>query len=185
MVISKKSINFGSYSAWYTVEIIFAYIKTRLFYRPARIIKNGTCIRGLKNIKFGKGFTCGRYNRIDAYSLLGDKRKTLIFGENVEINDRCHIASMYEINIGNNVLIASNVYITDHDHGNDSRLNGNEIFEALPVKINNNVWIGENVVILKGVEIGANSVIGASAVVTKSVPANCIAVGNPARCIKI
>ena len=53
-----------------------------------------------------------------------------------------------------------------------------------PVKICENVWIGENAIILPGIEIGKNSIIGAGSVVTKNVPENCIVAGNPARIIK-
>lgn len=54
----------------------------------------------------------------------------------------------------------------------------------MPVTIGNNVWLGSRVMILKGVSIGDNSVIGASSVVTKPIPANCIAAGNPAKIIR-
>lgn len=70
------------------------------------------------------------------------------------------------------------------------RLDGNETEEpffrtyALPVEIQDNVWIGGGVVILPGVTIGKNSVVGAGSVVTRSIPANCVAVGNPCRVIR-
>jgi len=56
--------------------------------------------------------------------------------------------------------------------------------ETRPVKISDNVWIGMNAIILKGVTIGENSVVAAGAVVTKSVPANCVVAGNPAAVVK-
>ena len=55
---------------------------------------------------------------------------------------------------------------------------------ALPIKIEDNVWIGGGAIILPGVTIGRNSVIGAGSVVTRSIPADCVAVGNPCRVIK-
>ncbi|MBF1332794.1 MAG: acetyltransferase, partial [Leptotrichia sp.] len=116
----------------------------------------------------------------------------LIIGDNVQINDYVHLACGKSLIIENDVLIASKVYISDINHGNYSGKNhscpeekakNREIF-AKPVKICENVWIGENAVILPGIEIGKNSVVGAGAVVTKSIPENCIVAGNPAIIIK-
>ena len=95
--------------------------------------------------------------------------------------------------IGDNVLIASKVYITDLNHGNYSgkeQSNPQEIAKerkiyTKPVKIENNVWIGENVSILSGVKIGENAILGANSVVTKNVPKNSIVAGNPAKVIKV
>lgn len=84
------------------------------------------------------------------------------------------------ITIGNNVRCGANSYITDTDaHSDDYRAGKDR-----PVVIEDNVWLGMNVVVLKGVHIGKNSLIGANSVVTKDIPANVIAVGNPCRVIK-
>ena len=97
------------------------------------------------------------------------------------------------IEIGDNVLIASNVqiYTATHSTKVNERIvqnweEGKEICKtyALPVKIENGVWIGGGAIILPGVTIGENSVIGAGSIVTRSIPANCVAVGNPCRVIK-
>lgn len=82
--------------------------------------------------------------------------------------------------IGNNVRCGANSYITDTDgHSDDYRAGKDR-----PVVIEDNVWLGMNVVVLKGVHIGKNSLIGANSVVTKDIPANVIAVGNPCKVIK-
>ena len=95
--------------------------------------------------------------------------------------------------IGDNVLMASKIYISDCTHGfyngdhRDSSPNQapqEREYSMAPVHIGNNVWIGESVTILPGVTIGVGSIIGANCVVTKSIPKNVIAVGNPARIIK-
>lgn len=94
------------------------------------------------------------------------------------------IAAAGSIRIGNNVLCGANTTITDFDwHGiePDKR---NHPADPKPVVIEDNVWLGLNVVVLKGVTIGKNTVIGANSLVTKSVPANVIAAGNPCKVIK-
>lgn len=95
------------------------------------------------------------------------------------INRNCTIVSMESIKIGNGVTIGPNVCIFDHDHNTNC---GHEEFPYVckEVVIGDNVWIGAQAVILKGVHIGKNAVIAAGAVVTKDVPENCIAMGVPA-----
>ena len=134
--------------------------------------------------------TTGVGCRLEAYS---STKKTLKFGKNVQINDYVHITAMSKVIIGDNVLMASKIYISDCTHGfyggseNDS--SPNEIptsrsYEVKHVVIENNVWLGEFVSVLPGVTIGEGSIIGANSVVNKSIPPNCIAVGSPARIVK-
>lgn len=82
--------------------------------------------------------------------------------------------------IGNNVRCGANSYITDTDSHNDDYRAGKDS----EVIIDDNVWIGMNVIILKGVHIGKNSVIGAGSIVTKDIPENAIAAGNPCKIIR-
>ena len=85
-----------------------------------------------------------------------------------------------EIKIEDNVRIGANCIITDGDaHFNDPRSGS-----PRPVHICRNVWLGMNVTVLKGVTIGENSVIGAGSIVTKDIPANVVAAGNPCKVIK-
>lgn len=85
-----------------------------------------------------------------------------------------------KITIGNNVRVGANVTIMDGDaHQDDPRAGMNA-----PVHICENVWIGANSIVLKGVTIGRNSLIGAGSVVTKDIPSNVVAAGNPCRVIK-
>ena len=89
--------------------------------------------------------------------------------------------------IGNNVKIGGCVLITDTDaHPMDymARRSSNEGTKSAPVVIEDDVWVGAHCIILKGVTIGARSIIGAGSVVTKSIPADCVAGGNPCRVIK-
>lgn len=115
---------------------------------------------------------------------------SIIIGKNVCLNFRCHIGAINQIIIGDNVLIGSNVLITDHSHGiNDDEdidiaPSKRKLYSKGPVIIEDNVWIGENVSILPNVRIGKNSIIGANSVVLKDVPAFSIVAGNPAKVIK-
>lgn len=188
--ISIDKILPGKYSILSLFNLFISIIYTKLILPNARIIRIPSQIRGADRIKVGKRFTTGRYCRLDAFGYIDeDKYIKLLIGENVEINDRCHISAIEHIEIQDNVLIASGVYISDHDHG---KTNADDL-TTIPklrslitssVVIEKNVWIGENVIILKGVTIGSNSIIAAGAVVTKSVPPNVVAGGIPAKIIK-
>ncbi len=93
------------------------------------------------------------------------------------------IQAATRISIGNGVMMAQRAYITDSDwHGIYDRCM--PVGQTRPVVIGDNVWIGDNALVCKGVTIGDNSIIGAGAVVSKDIPANCIAAGNPARVVK-
>ncbi len=93
------------------------------------------------------------------------------------------IGSAHSVSIGDNCMIASNVYISDSDwHDIYNRVS---MGTTAPVKIEENVWIGDSAIICKGVTIGENSIIGAGAVVARDIPGNSIAAGNPAKVIKI
>lgn len=176
------------------VEILYLMkckLITLIFFSKSRLIRLPIDVRGKKGINFGKNLTTGKYCRLESFSK--DGNKTLFFGTNVQINDFVHINALKNVKIGDNVLIASKVFITDLEHGS---YKGDE-YDSVPdsivkdrdlsshdVIIEDNVWIGEMVSILPGVTIGKNSIIGSNSVVTKSIPENCIAVGNPAKVIK-
>jgi len=103
----------------------------------------------------------------------------------IKIGDHCgfsgtSIGAAREIIIGNNVLCGANVVITDFDWHLDISNT-----EPRPVIIHDNVWIGLNTVVLKGVEIGENSIIGANSLVVSNIPANVIAGGNPCKVLKV
>jgi acetyltransferase-like isoleucine patch superfamily enzyme len=92
------------------------------------------------------------------------------------------IGSASEIRIGDNCMLASQAYITDSDwHDIYNRV---ATGKTAPVKIENNVWIGDSAIVCKGVTIGENSIVGAGAIVVDSIPANTIAAGNPAKVVK-
>lgn len=111
-----------------------------------------------------------------------DCGKNIKIGKNVFINACCRFQDQGGIEIGDGSLIGHNTTIAtlNHDFNPAKRQN----LTPRPVKIGKNVWIGSDCTILPGVEIGDGAIIGAGSVVTKSIPANTIAVGNPARVIK-
>lgn len=105
-------------------------------------------------------------------------------GDNFFLNVNGKLMDSGKITIGNNVFIAPNVCIVTEEHAMDveQRLEGLEYTH--PVTIGDNVWICTGAIVLPGVTIGANSVIGAGSVVTKDIPPNSLAVGNPCKVIR-
>lgn len=105
-------------------------------------------------------------------------------GENFYANVNCVILDEAKVSFGDNVFIAPNCgfYTAGHPFDVEQRNSGLEY--ARPISIGNNVWIGAQACILPGVTVGDNSVIGAGSVVTKDIPANVLAVGNPCRVIR-
>lgn len=91
------------------------------------------------------------------------------------------------VTIGDNVKVGACVLITDtdaHPMNYEVRRTSNEGTKSAPIVIEDDVWVGAHSIILKGVTIGARSIIGAGSVVTKSIPADCVAAGNPCKVIK-
>lgn len=179
-----------SYMILEKVRLAWSLVLTKLYFPHARLIRFPSVIRGRVFIKGGRGLTSGYFCRIDAIKCSPDFEPEIFFGTNVQINDSVHIAACKSISIGDNVLIASRVFITDHNHGSfpverEFHLPpASRKLSYSPVTIEPNVWIGEGAIVLPGVTIGASTVVGAAAVITKSVPPNSLVVGNPARIIK-
>lgn len=134
------------------------------------------------NVSVGHGFIC-------------DYGCHIHIGNNVTVNTGCTFIDCNRITIGNNVLIAPNVQIYTATHPVElaERLtpietdNGTEYVRhtyALPVTIEDGCWLGGGVIVLPGVTLGRGSVIGAGSVVTKSIPPNSLAAGNPCRVIR-
>jgi lipopolysaccharide O-acetyltransferase len=149
---------------------------------------------GLSCIEMGEDFCAGsglclhavvEYNR----QLFSPK---IVIGDHVHVSQWVHIAATNLVHIGHNVLIGSKVIITDHNHGQYSRLHSSpEIPPASrpldrdrSVVIGNNVWLGDGVVVAPGAVIGDGSVIGPNSVVRGEIPPACIATGIPARVAK-
>ena len=106
------------------------------------------------------------------------------FGNNVYANFNLTLVDDVDIYVGDSVMFGPNVTVATAGHPIDPELRRRVGQFNIPVHIGNNVWIGANSVILPGVRIGDNSVIGAGSVVTKDIPANVVAVGNPCRVLR-
>lgn len=105
-------------------------------------------------------------------------------GENFYSNHNLIILDGNKVKFGDNVFIAPNCSFYTAGHPLDVEARNQGLEYAKPIEIGNNVWIGGNVVVLPGIKIGNNSVIGAGSVVTKDIPSNVVAVGNPCKIIK-
>ena len=105
-------------------------------------------------------------------------------GKNFFANFNLVILDVCKVKIGDNVLMGPNVSIYTATHPTNAKLRNSGLEFGKPIEIGNGCWIGGSVVLIPGVKIGENSVIGAGSVVTKDIPANVIAVGNPCKVIK-
>lgn len=179
------------YGLFGLIKLIVSLLYTKLFHNKARLIRLPFDIRNSRSINLGKHLTTGVGCRFEAYP--SKNEIVLTFGNNVEVNDYVHITAMESVKIGNNVLLASKIYISDCAHGSyngdaddDSPLSvpNKRTIVKKPVVIEDNVWLGESVSVLPGVTIGRGTIVGANSVVTKSLPSNVIAVGAPAKPIK-
>jgi len=171
-----------------------AIVKTSCYIRDISVGSN-TVFIGLTKIKRGNksSITIGEscifrsaqlsnligINRPCIFTAMGATGSTLVVGNNCGFSGTV-IGCFATITLGNNVRCGANTLITDSDwHHNDERLGG-----SAPVTIEDNVFMGMNVTVLKGVIIGENSVIGAGSVVVSDIPPNVLAAGNPCRVIK-
>lgn len=177
---------FGSY------RLFKSLVFTRIFYPRARLIRLPFDIRNKRYIAIGDGFTCGFGCRLEAFPTDINNNLCIRIGRNVQLNDYVHIGAVGSITIGDDVLMASKIYISDHNHGNYDKQFSDSPFSnpidrkpiVKPVIIGDRVWIGESCCILPGVTIGEGSIIGALSVVTKDIPPFSVAVGSPAKVVK-
>lgn len=105
-------------------------------------------------------------------------------GKNVFINFNCSVLSCALVEIGDNCFIGPNVQLYTAIHPIDPEQRRKVVLTAKPIKIGKDCWLGGGVIVLPGVEIGEGSTIGAGSVVTKNIPARCVAAGNPCRILR-
>jgi acetyltransferase-like isoleucine patch superfamily enzyme len=154
-------------------------------------------IKGISRLQIGRAFKALDYLWLDAIEVdrMGNRYEpSLVIGDDVVVGYFVHIAATNSVRIGNGVLMGSRVIITDHNHG----IYKGEV-QSSPLEkpaerlltsdaetvVDDDVWIGDGVVILPGSHIGRGSIIGANSVVSGVIPKYCTAVGIPARTIRV
>jgi lipopolysaccharide O-acetyltransferase len=158
-------------------------------------IKPNAVLSGLSHISIGKNFIAGDFFKLEAVTAFQGQQfaPRIVIKDNVSINDFVHIGATNYIEIGNNVLMASKIFISDHNHGlyrgagqarPDTPPAERELTNNQQVIIGDNVWLGEFVSILPGSVIGAGAIIGSNSVVSGTIPPETIAVGAPAKVVK-
>ena len=175
------------------VQLAWFLLRTKLIDKDIRLIRFPFIIRGRKYIDLGKSLTTGFWCRLEAYPIDNSPRVLLKLGNNIQMNDFVHICAIEKVEVGDNCLLASHIYISDNSHGNyeggvhdSSPLTppDHRDYISAPVKIGKNSWLGEGVIVMPGVTIGEGCVIGAHSVVNRDIPDACIAVGSPAEVVK-
>lgn len=155
---------------------------------PYVMVARGGRMQVGKNFRMNNGITGNPIGCYQRCTFFVDRNATLTIGENVGMSQAALICHM-SITVGNNVKIGGGVCVYDTDfHSLDPQIRKSKEdmkHKAMePVVIHDNAFIGAHSIILKGVEVGENSIVGAGAVVTKSIPANQIWAGNPAKFIR-
>ncbi|WP_297685110.1 acyltransferase [Sulfurimonas sp.] len=187
--------------------MLISFIRRLLIYRRIKTVgelKIGENSKVIPNISFGVGvlsdrckLNIGKNSFIRGIIDFSKNDSEVIFGDNSSINNSL-ISVASGVSIGNNVLISYGCAIVDHDsHSIDYKLRKDDVLNAIngtppnwenvnikKITIEDDVWIGMNVIILKGIHIGEGSVVAAGSVVTKDVPNNTLVGGNPAKIIK-
>ncbi|MBQ4013139.1 MAG: acyltransferase [Bacteroidales bacterium] len=152
-----------------------------------------TRIVGEKYISIGNDVFFDDHIQLTAWDRYGEQHFTpeITIGDGSAIGSSSHITAVNRICIGKNVLTGKNVLITDNAHGLFSEESlavpprKRSLVSKGPVVIEDNVWIGDKATVLPGVRIGAGSIVGANAVVTRDVPPHSLVVGNPGRIIPL
>ncbi len=161
---------------------------------PSRIVNAGYVLMG-DDVSLGPGCMINAIRRYPGKFMQGLPEETEIqtFSPTIRIGNRVSatgyvsITATHSVIIEDDVLLASHIFISDHSHGND-RTDIPYKYQPLTgfgeVVVGAGSWIGEHAVIMPGVRIGANAIIGANSVVTRDVPARAIVAGAPARVIR-
>lgn len=181
---------------WLAMRFLYCWLyRFRFESAGSFFIRGQFNIRGARHISIGTLRAGNRIN-IEAVERYGAQSFAphISIGRGVCFSNDIHIGCTNRVTLGDGVLLGSHVYITDHDHGiyagdephsaPDHEPSRRPLTASGTVVLEDNVHVGEYVTILKNVQIGRGSIIGAHSNVTRSIPANTIAAGNPARALK-
>ncbi len=173
---------------------LFRHIEVSKFRKKyCRFCSKSLALKGVENIFPSGNLFIGANSRLLCWSNYESITPHQLLLPNLKIGKNFHATRNFtvqcagSITIGDDVLVASDVFIINYNHGlsplTQSYLNNS--LEVSEVVIGNGVWIGNNVIVLPGVHIGDKSIIGAGSVVTKDIPPYSIAIGNPAKVVKM
>ena len=142
---------------------------------------------GEDRIAIGDGVFVGAGSWLQTLQNGNDRSIALSIGSGTSIAGGCVLSAALQVVLEEHVLLARNVYISDHIHKysrTDIPILAQGIDRVAPVRIRRGAWLGQNVVVCPGVTIGQGAVVGANSVVTRDVPDFCVVVGAPARVVK-
>lgn len=166
----------------------WAVLRARWYLRTATAVGPRVRVWGHPIIRNGGTMCIGERCRLNSTTtrleLVTGREGTLEIGKRVFINYGCSIGATQSIRIGDDCTIGTYVIIMDNDYHCLEPDRRNEMPPSAPITLEQNVWLGARVIVLRGVTIGANSVIGAGSVVTSNIPPNVVAAGMPARVIR-
>ena len=143
-------------------------------------------IGGEERITVGSGVFVGSGSWLQTIQA-GDDAGELVIGDGTSIAGSCVLSAACSVRLGREVLLARNVYISDHIHAYETphlAVLAQGVGKVLPVVIDDGAWLGQNVVVTPGTRIGRGAVVAANAVVTTNVPPWSLAAGVPARIVR-
>ena len=152
------------------------------------VLTNPLRLDGEERIAVGDRVFIGSGSWLQALPDGDNKSVAISIGNGTSCAGSCVISSVRSVTLEENVLLARNVYISDHMHkytDTEIPVMSQGLDKILPVLIKRGAWLGQNVVVCPGVTIGTGAVIGANSVVTKSIPDYSVAAGSPARVVKM
>jgi acetyltransferase-like isoleucine patch superfamily enzyme len=144
-------------------------------------------LSGEARIKLGDGVYIGSNSWLQTHDDGDNRSIAIIVASGTRIAGACVISAVRQVCIEENVLMARNVYISDHIHRYDQAdipILAQGLDKIRPVLVKRGAWLGQNVVVCPGVTIGMGSVVGANSVVNQDIPDYCVAAGVPARVVK-
>lgn len=154
-------------------------------------VERSYILKGGENVSIGDNFIGNKGLILETLTDFVNETfsPSIVIGNNVFMNQNCRLQCIDRIEIGDGVMLAGNIFITDHFHGDTSLFDERppakrNLYSKGPVIIGESVWIGEGAVIMPNVKIGKHAIIGANAVVTKDVEEYSVVAGIPAKAIK-
>lgn len=187
---SLSSLFLFGYRGWIRLRCkIFSLLISGAFARFGRktVLTNPIRLSGEERIAIGDHVFIGPGSWLQTLPDGENTSIALSIGKGTSVAGACVISAVRSVQLEENVLLARNVYISDHAHkytDTEIPVIAQGLDDIKPVVVKRGAWLGQNVVICPGVTIGTGAVIGANSVVTRDVPDYCVAAGAPARVLK-